>query len=50
MLTRFDGQQQPTQGKGEKYLIETKENWKYRATSNLHPGGDGRGFSSELGA
>jgi hypothetical protein len=35
---------------GDEYVIETKEKWKYRAPSKFHPGGDGRGFSKELGA
>jgi hypothetical protein len=35
---------------GDEYAIETKEKWKYRAPSDLHPGGGRRGFGRELGA
>jgi len=34
---------------GNAYVIETKEKQKYRAPSNLPPGGDARGFGRELG-
>jgi len=47
---RFDDQQQSSHKKGDEYVIETKQKRNYRAPSNLHPGGDGRGFSKELGA
>ena len=47
---RFDDQQQFSHKKGDEYVIETKQKRNYRAPSNLHPGGDGRGFSKELGA
>jgi RNA polymerase sigma factor (sigma-70 family) len=46
----FDDQQQSNHKEEVKdYVIETKERRKYGAPSNLHQGGDGRGFSRELG-
>jgi RNA polymerase sigma factor (sigma-70 family) len=49
--TRLDDQQRFNhKEEGDEYVIETKEKWKYRAPSNLHPGGDARGFGRELGA
>jgi RNA polymerase sigma factor (sigma-70 family) len=49
--TGFDDQQQSNhKEEGDEYVIETKEKRNYRAPSNLHPGGDGSGFSRELGA
>jgi hypothetical protein len=49
--SRFDDQEQSThKRKGDKNAIEPKEKWKHRAPSNLHSGGDARGFGSELGA
>src|SRR5216683_897585 len=46
---RFDVQQQSNhKEEGDDCVIETKEKRKCRAPSNLHPGGDGRGFSGEL--
>src|SRR5713226_3540441 len=47
---RFDVQQQSSHKKGGEYVIETKQKRNYRAPSNLHPGGGGRGFNRELGA
>jgi hypothetical protein len=47
---RFDHQQQSNKEEGDDYVIETKEKRKCRAPSNLHPSGDGRGFSGELSA
>jgi RNA polymerase sigma factor (sigma-70 family) len=49
--TRCDDQQQSNHKKeGNEYVNETKEKRNYRAPGRLHPGGDGKGFSSELGA
>jgi RNA polymerase sigma factor (sigma-70 family) len=49
--TRFDDPRQ-SNGKeeGDEYVIETKQKRNYRAPSNLHHGGDGRGLSRELSA
>lgn len=35
---------------GHEHVVETKENWKYGAPSNLHSVGERRNFRSELGA
>lgn len=43
-------QQQSNHREGDKYVIKIKERWKYRDPSIYQPGGDGRGFSRELGA
>jgi hypothetical protein len=49
--TRLDDQQQSNdKEEGDEYVIKTKEKRNYRAPSNLHPSGDGRSFSRELGA
>jgi len=45
---RTDQQQSNRKEEGDEHVIETKEKRNYRAPSNLHPGGDGRGFSREL--
>jgi len=37
---RTDQQQSTHREEGDEYVIETKENWNYRAPSNLHPGGE----------
>jgi RNA polymerase sigma factor (sigma-70 family) len=48
---RFNDQHQSNDKQaGDEYVIENKEKWKYRAPSDLKPGGDGRGFSRELDA
>jgi RNA polymerase sigma factor (sigma-70 family) len=48
---RFNDQQQSNhKEEGDEYVIENKEERKYRVPSNLHPSGDGRGFERELGA
>jgi hypothetical protein len=45
-----DQQQSNHKEEGDDYVIETKEKWKRRAPSNLHPDGDARGLGRELGA
>jgi len=47
---RTDQQQSNYKEEGDEYVIETKEKRNYGAPNNFHPGGDGRGFSRELGA
>ncbi len=49
---RFNDQQQPNhKEEGDEYVIENKEERKYRVPSNLHhDGGDARCFGEELGA
>ncbi len=47
---RFNDQQQPNhKEEGDEYVIENKEERKYRVPSN-HDGGDARSFGEELGA
>src|SRR5258706_1293925 len=49
--TRFNDQRQSNHRKeDDQYVIENKEERKYRVPSNLHPSGDWRGFERELGA
>jgi RNA polymerase sigma factor (sigma-70 family) len=47
---RSDQQRSTHKKEGYEHVIETEENWKYGAPSNLHSAGDPRRFSSELGA
>jgi hypothetical protein len=39
-----------TRRKEVSYVIGIREKWNYRGRSNLHPGGDGKGFGRELSA
>jgi len=46
--SRIDQQQSNHKEELKEHVIEAKQRRKYRAPSNLHPGGDGRDFSRDL--